>query len=199
MQELKIFRFRAGEAPEYMAQAWRLRHQVFRETLGWSVRSLNQLEIDQFDKMALHCVAVERDVVVGYWRSLRTTEPYLLEQYFPDLLEGRPLPKRPDIWEISRFAVAPSHPRRRDVGKSLALEIGRFGFDQGASRLIAVVEPPFGRFIRACGLPVTQDVTPVVVGTGSQGDVIATIITLDMQTYAQRLGAAACQAQIAAA
>lgn len=199
MQELKICRFRAGEAPEYMAQAWRLRHQVFRETLGWSVKSLNQLEIDHFDKMALHCVAVEHDIVVGYWRSLRTTEPYLLEQYFPDLLEGQPLPKRPDIWEISRFAVAPGHPRRRDVGKCLALEIGRFGLDHGASRLIAVVEPPFGRFIRACGLPVTQSATPLVVGTGSQGEVIATIITLDMQVYARGSGAAASHAYIAAA
>jgi len=183
MSSLDIVRFRAGEAPEYMAQAWRLRHQVFRETLGWSVKSLNQLEIDQFDRTALHCVAVEQDVVVGYWRSLQTTEPYLLEQYFAGLLHGQPLPKRPDIWEISRFAVAVDHPRRREVGRALAREIGHFGLDQNASRLIAVVEPAFGRFIRACGLPVAQEGAPVVVGTGSQGNVLATVISLDIGNY----------------
>src|SRR3546814_13625445 len=46
-----------------------------------------------------------RSRVVGTWRMLPTTGPYMLRDVFPQLLDGLPPPCGPRIWEGSRFAV----------------------------------------------------------------------------------------------
>ena len=43
--------------------------------------------------------------IIGGWRLRPTTLPYMMKDVFPQLLGGTPAPVRPDIWEISRFAV----------------------------------------------------------------------------------------------
>lgn len=175
MSNLEVVRFVAGEAPELMAQAWRLRHQVFREQLGWDVADRNLLEIDHFDKPAAHVAVMEGDLVVGYWRALPTDETYLLEESFPTLLDG-PLPKSRLVWEISRFAVSPRHRRSREIGKLLVREIAAFGRDRDASDLIAVTDPVFERFVKVCGLKIDRIAGPKVVGKGIDGDVSAVVI-----------------------
>jgi len=46
------------------------------------------------------------NAVVGCWRLLPTTGPYMLKDIFSHLLWGKPAPEQPDVWEISRFAIA---------------------------------------------------------------------------------------------
>ncbi len=172
---LRVVRFRPGDAPEVLAQAWRLRYRVFKEQLGWEINSADLLEFDGFDRNAIHCAVLEHNRVVGYWRSLPTTDTYLLEASFPDLLGGQ-VPKSASVWEISRFAVAPGSKRSREIGKLLVREIAAFGRDMQASELIAVTDPVFERFVKLCGLRVERIAGPMVVGKGHEGDVEAVVI-----------------------
>lgn len=181
MTSLNIKSWVGFDQPLLMAQAWSLRHEVFRSQLGWQVKSLNNLEYDRFDSWASHCCALDGEKVVAYWRALPTVKPYLLEESFQALLQGKPLPRQADIWEISRFLVSPSHPYRDDVGRMMVREAGFFGATAGASTLFAVVEPPFARFIRSSGLPIRTECAPTPVGTGSRGTVRAVLISLNVQ------------------
>lgn len=181
MTSLKIKSWTGFDQPHLIAQAWSLRHEVFRSQLGWQVQSLNNLEYDRFDSWASHCCALDDEKVVAYWRALPTLKPYLLEESFQSLLHGKPLPRHADIWEISRFLVSPTHPDRDDVGRMMVREAGFFGATAGASTLLAVVEPPFARFIRASGLPIRNECAPTPVGSGSRGIVKAVLISLNVQ------------------
>ena len=180
MWNLRTVRFRSTDAPELMAQAWRLRHRVFRENLGWDVPSIDLLEFDRFDRDAWHCAVVSGDRLLGYLRALCTVDPYLLELSFPALLAGNPAPKSMKIWEISRFAVAPNEPRRRMIGRMLIQEGIAFGRDMGASQLVAVTDTAFERFMLGAGVPVHRIAGPQRVGRSHDGDVEAVLITLDL-------------------
>ena len=175
LHSLKTIRFRAGDSPELLAQAWRLRYRVFKEQLGWQINSADLLEFDGFDRKAIHCAVLEDHRLVGYWRSLPTTEMYLLEASFPGLMNGN-VPKSSKVWEISRFVVSTDTKHSREIGKLLVREIAAFGRDMEASELIAVTDPVFERFVKLCGLRVERIAGPVVVGKGHNGDVEAVVI-----------------------
>ena len=83
----------------------RLRHRVFRERLQWDVSSVEGRERDEFDDLCpTYLLAGDRDVL-GTWRLLPTTGPYMLRDVFCVLLENQPTPNDPSMWETSRFAV----------------------------------------------------------------------------------------------
>jgi len=86
---------------------FRLRHRVFKERLNWDVRSQHGLERDCFDDLdPQYIVAFDpTDRLVGTWRMLPTTGPYMLRDVFPILLDGMPAPRRPKTWEGSRLCV----------------------------------------------------------------------------------------------
>jgi acyl-homoserine lactone synthase len=94
---------------DLMEQAWRLRHKIFVEELGWSaIARDDKREIDEFDdEYAVHLVALQDDEVVGYSRLLPTTRPYVLSKHLPQLCEVDP-PCSPQIVEWSRIGVADS-------------------------------------------------------------------------------------------
>ena len=178
-----IIRFRAADAPELMAQAWRLRYRVFRENLGWEISSVDLLEFDGFDRNAWHCGAVLNGQLQGYWRALSTVDPYLLEHNFESLLGGKPPPKSPKIWEMSRFAMAPNVVNPREVARLLVRETVAFGRDMGADQLLAVSEPSFERFVTRCGLPVERIAGPMHVGQGRHGDVHAVLMAFNINAH----------------
>lgn len=94
---------------DLMEQAWRLRHKIFVEEMGWSaIARDDKREIDEFDdEHATHLLAVEDDEVVGYSRLLPTSRPYVLSTHLPQLCEVDP-PCSPHIVEWSRIGVAGS-------------------------------------------------------------------------------------------
>ena len=88
---------------------FKLRHEVFAERLGWDVLSENGMERDAFDALpdARYIVGRTEDGRVdACWRLLPTTGPYMLKDTFPELLGTRAAPCSPNVWELSRFAVA---------------------------------------------------------------------------------------------
>ncbi|HLG88041.1 MAG TPA: acyl-homoserine-lactone synthase [Alphaproteobacteria bacterium] len=166
-----------------MARAWRLRHRVFKENLGWEVSSVDLLEFDHFDQKAWHCAVLCGDQMLGYWRALCTVEPYLLELNFPALLEGKPAPKSPRIWEISRFALAPDDPDRRETGRLLVREMAAFGNDFQVNQILGVTEPAFERFLLRCHLPIRRISGPSVIGQGHGRDVQAMLVSFDVNSH----------------
>ncbi|MDU6100815.1 MAG: acyl-homoserine-lactone synthase AbaI, partial [Acinetobacter sp.] len=77
------------------------RYRVFVEYLGWELNCPNNEELDQFDKIdTAYVVAQDRESnIIGCARLLPTTQPYLLGEIFPQLLNGMPIPCSPEIWE----------------------------------------------------------------------------------------------------
>ncbi len=86
---------------------FRLRHEVFKERLNWDVGSIAGRERDVFDDLdPVYIVCEDEGEVLGSWRLLPTTGPYMLKNVFPELLHGAPAPEAENTWEISRFAVS---------------------------------------------------------------------------------------------
>lgn len=83
------------------------RHQVFVEQLGWPLHTESGMESDQFDRSdTVYVIAQDaHNHITGCARLLPTTGPYLLRDVFPQLLNGLPPPRSPDVWELSRFAA----------------------------------------------------------------------------------------------
>src|SRR3954470_24920380 len=95
------------EASRRLAGMFKLRHEVFKERLAWEVGCHDGHERDMFDELdPVYIVCEQAAEVLGSWRLLPTTKPYMLKDVFPELLHGQPAPEAPDVWEISRFAVS---------------------------------------------------------------------------------------------
>lgn len=95
-----------------------LRCRVFKGRLDWEVSDENGFEWDTFDTLdPIYLLAHDdNDRLVGTWRMLPTTGPYMLRDVFPVLLDGTPAPASPTIWEGSRFAVDCDYVGRSGLG-----------------------------------------------------------------------------------
>lgn len=196
-------------------QISRYRYKVFVQTLGWPLACAPGLECDEFDTpAATHVVASQSGRgIVGYARLLPTTGPYLLEQHFPQLLNGRTAPKAPEVWEISRYAAMdPGQGQGRlnsDVGKAVllaAIQCARAGAAQRmiccTSVAIERVASRWGLHMHRLGVP-ERRATELVVATGIEFDneTLAVLaprlhpITLDGLQAALPAESPACQRQ----
>ncbi len=113
----------ADQAP-MLDKVYRLRHQVYCEELGFEQRRLDQLERDEFDRHAIHCLMRHRasQTYVGCVR-LVLTDPGAPAQGFPfEKVCGRSLDwtfdgasgtGRTCFGEISRLAIAGDFRRHR--------------------------------------------------------------------------------------
>ena len=103
------YRVRSIECEEDRIQAYRLRHLVFSQILGWVPPSPNGLEIDRYDKSAISVgLFSESGSIAGLVRFLTPDQSYMLETEFAELLvPGHNLRKEADTVEISRLAVTP--------------------------------------------------------------------------------------------
>jgi acyl-homoserine lactone synthase len=129
-----------------MEQAFRLRHKVFVEEMGWTdLAKPDGQEIDQFDtKHAVHMLYIEDKKVLGYQRMLPSTRPHLLSEVTPELCEVE-RPVGPHIWECSRHCVAQG---RREKGRfaapianALLSGMVEWGLENGVSTAIIEIDP----------------------------------------------------------
>lgn len=104
--------------PNLVEALHRLRYRVFHERLGWQVEVRNRMERDFFDDLnPLYLLAYDdREDLVGTWRMLPTTGPYMLRDVFPQLLDGGAAPRDSATWEGSRFAVDCRRHRKCGMG-----------------------------------------------------------------------------------
>ena len=150
------------------------RRQVFVEILGWDLPSLVGFEQDQFDRPDTVYVVAKSDdgAIAGCARLLPTTEPYLLSEVFPELLNGQPAPRSATVWELSRFAAV-------DVGSATPVRPGQLSSPiavallraairaaacRGARCLITVSPVGIERLLRHAGFQAHRAGPPVVVG-----------------------------------
>ncbi len=144
----------------------RYRYRVFVGQLGWELPVPVDCDQDQFDNPhTRHLVAYDHAEVVGYARLLPTSQPYLLQTLFPELLNGRQAPVDEGLWELSRYAatdlrhsnaaIAMSMP----VGKALLLEAMRYVRARGAHTLIFCTTVAIERLSHRWGLD-TQRLGP---------------------------------------
>jgi N-acyl-L-homoserine lactone synthetase len=86
------------------------RKRVFIDQLGWRLPTVGSwLEVDEFDNeytVYLIACSADDDRHLASVRLLPTTRPHMLGSLFAGLSEHGPL-VGDDVWEISRFTVAP--------------------------------------------------------------------------------------------
>ncbi len=143
---------------------FRLRDTVFHKRLGWDVESRDGLEMDLYDEMdPVYMLAhAGGPSVDGCWRLLPTTGKYMLRDTFPELLRGEAAPCLPNVWELSRFAVAPTCPEdRRQVNFSLLTfemmqRVVAHAFENGIQSYVTVTSAALERMLVRAGIPLRR-------------------------------------------
>jgi acyl homoserine lactone synthase len=154
-----------------MQQMYRLRHAVFHDRLGWEVTSDNGMEHDEFDKANPVYVLVrgDDDELQACWRLLPTNGPYMLKDTFPELLAGQPAPQRPDVWELSRFAMIEGKSDDAGFGLSgipvrMIQAAVRFARENNIGRYVSVTSVAIERMFRKLGVHVERLGPPIRIG-----------------------------------
>ncbi|HZX32187.1 MAG TPA: acyl-homoserine-lactone synthase [Rhodocyclaceae bacterium] len=150
------------------------RHEVFVEMLGWQLDTPPGIEQDQFDRPdTVYVVAKnDEDCITGCARLLPTTQPYLLGEVFPELLNGMAPPCADDIWELSRFAAvdvrSATGTARAQLSSPIAVSLLqgaiRTAAELGAKRLITVSPIGIERLLRHAGFRAHRAGPPMVLG-----------------------------------
>jgi N-acyl-L-homoserine lactone synthetase len=163
----------AGFGKAAFSRVSRYRHQVFVETLGWTLDTAGGQERDQFDRPDTVYVAAEDEDghVVGCARLLPTHLPYLLADVFPQLLEGLPVPRSAQVWELSRFAAIDFHSQStaplQQLSSPAAVRLLQEAIDcaaaLGARRLITVSPIGIERLLRRAGFEARRAGPPTIV------------------------------------
>ncbi len=132
--------------PDLMKDAFRLRHRIFVEELGWTdLRCIDGMETDRFDDgAAIHMFLHSEKKLVAYQRLLPTINPYLLSEIYPHLCETD-LPRDEAIWEWTRFAVEPGF-RKGDknlspAGNIMLSGIVEWGLSHGVNQIVIELNP----------------------------------------------------------
>jgi acyl homoserine lactone synthase len=157
----------------------RYRYKVFVQKLGWNVPTSHGMEFDQFDREDTIHVGARDDTgnMRAYSRLLPTLKPYLLAEVFPQLMDGKSLPRDEDTWELSRFTAEDQRARGPASGgahmspmsKELLNQSIAEAANRGAKQLIFVTSPGLSLLfkranfnVHCVGRPRTVDGYPVV-------------------------------------
>jgi acyl-homoserine lactone synthase len=179
---------------------YRDRKKVFIDRLGWELKATGgEREIDQFDTPDAVYV-IEADSERRHLASLRllpTIKPHLMSEVFPFLCEG-PVPRGPDIWELTRLCVRPDLPRAdqqrlRGIVWHGALQ---YAFSIGIRKFTGVTHAQFLSAVLASGL----DVEPLGLPQNYAGSMIGAHVVHfgvdDMRREERKLGLAAAFASV---
>jgi acyl homoserine lactone synthase len=169
-------KFSTGTINEWSKQTYskvlRYRHRIFVDALGWDIPQRDGMEFDQFDREdTIHVVSQNAGGEVNaYSRLLPTVKPYLLSEVFPQLMDGQPLPRSKDTWELSRFTAQDS--RREPVSSSfvfspMAVDLLHYSVStaagHGAKNLVFVGSPGMATLMSRAGFDVLRIGRPRVV------------------------------------
>jgi acyl-homoserine lactone synthase len=127
-------------------QHYVLRKKIYIDEQRWSaLRATNGREIDQFDTdSTVYLLAIGADgEVAGGTRLLPSLGPTLLSEVFPQLARERGFERAPEIWEWTRFFVAPrfrQDKRLSRVAGIVAAGMVEYCLDQRIPRMNVVAE-----------------------------------------------------------
>jgi acyl homoserine lactone synthase len=174
---------------------FRLRHEVFKERLDWEVGSCGGRERDMFDDLdPVYIVCEDGGEVLGSWRLLPTTKPYMLKDVFPELLYGQAAPEAADVWEISRFAVSKRVAGNESLGTinkitNLLLEqLFQFAAQRDIKRIVAVADVRFERILKRAGLLTFRYGPPLQIGVTRAVSGYADVTDLNLRRLHLGLG-----------
>jgi acyl homoserine lactone synthase len=141
MQLIVVDHKQGAKHQELVAGMLRLRARVFADRLNWQVNNEDGLERDHFDDQEpTYILGVENDVrVVGCVRLSSPMRSSMLNEVFPDLLEGRYFAMHDRMIESSRFCIDKDVPEQ----EALASEPGLRGYERGLrkeSRRTSIVQ-----------------------------------------------------------
>lgn len=161
-----------GEFSGTLVEMHRLRHRVFKLRMAWEVQISGDMEIDEFDALYPdYLIQIdENGQVQGSVRLLPTLGPTMLRDTFPTLLEGRPTPSTPLVWESSRFAidVAADAPKGDHGITRAAYELFtgmvEFGLSRQLTDIVTVTDVRMERILRRAGWPLRRIGIPSTIG-----------------------------------
>lgn len=102
-QELRMKTLITEEDKE---EAYRLRHQVFAEELGWVPKNENGLEIDSYDSDCTMVGLFVHNRMIGCFRILLPTQQFMIEKEFNAIIGDYKIIKTPITIEVTRFCLA---------------------------------------------------------------------------------------------
>lgn len=155
--------------PLTVRQILEFRKKKFVLNLGWRLSCDGEMERDEFDRPdTVHCGIIEGEEIVGCFRAIRTDQPYLAEQRFPDLAKFQPYPKDRRSWEISRLGV---DTRKEAFGRSLRCYASMLWFARsvGADSLVAFCDLAHERLLGRIGIKTQRFGEPRNIGTDAAG------------------------------
>jgi len=165
----------AGRNPSLSRKIFAFRKRLFIDIAKWDLPSNGRYEYDQFDHSGAKYAAIFRDTqLVGTFRAIRTDQRYLAAEIFPELSQNIRYPKDANAWEISRFGVLPLENSRArfEAAKVNYAMMLRFAKMYGASRLVAVADLQYERFLRTIGIHTRRLGLPQVVGRTKEGKLL---------------------------
>ncbi len=169
--QVELLRFK-----EEKDQAFRLRHQLFAETLRWVPEHPSGLEVDDYDDFTEMMALLDpARRVLGLVRVHESTVPYMIEKEFAVVLGSGLLPfKGRDTAELTRFGVhsdARSLVLRTVHGRFDAITLMMKGLYRWSKRrsvhtLYAVTDDRVLRVLRMKGLPFEPMAEPKLMPDG---------------------------------
>lgn len=169
----------------------KLRYRVFKDRLGWRVPGRSGIDFDEFDVCQPYYLLAKDDYgkLVGCWRMLPTSGPYMLNDVFPQLLGDRKPPASPLVWEGSRFAVDCEYQGRAGLGAlsrfsaEIFCGVCEFAIGHGITEVMTVYDRRIARLLPRLGVtsrwvsqPTEIDGEPTVAGSfRSDHTMLATI------------------------
>ena len=90
------------------SQAYRLRHSVFSEELGWVPRSASQMEKDEYDSHAIPIGIIDaQNTMLAFSRLVLPNRTFMIEKEFSCLVRSdHRVRKEGDTAEVSRLCVS---------------------------------------------------------------------------------------------
>ncbi|UWU16972.1 GNAT family N-acetyltransferase (plasmid) [Rhizobium sullae] len=155
---LQIIHGKQANDQALMEAIWRYRHRRFVEELGWeAIRRVDERERDAYDtSRTIHLVLTHRHSIIGYSRLLPTTFPHLLSKVYPEIMEGKPYPCGPRVFEWGRCAAEKAAPRIDNVAAVDLLMTGVLEYLVlvGAEAVIIEAHPKLVEMMKGRGYPV---------------------------------------------
>ncbi|MGE0281186.1 MAG: acyl-homoserine-lactone synthase [Rhizobiaceae bacterium] len=173
---MRIVAVRTGESragDRLIDQALCLRARVFQGRLEWNVSTENGREFDEYDQLGPTYILATDDrcvTVIGCARLLPGDGPTMLADTFPQLLDGKPMPRGRDIVESSRFCVDTSVQGSsgalglHQATMGLFAGILEWSFDNGCTEVVTVTDLRIERIFGRAGLPFERLGSPQAIG-----------------------------------